>query len=100
MPLMLLGNTLGADAAIAAVIQLGLSVALVLFFVWQADKRERRMANSNEALATFIRTDLKQLAERSATAIEEQCGALEALRNELRLHAGPPPMPRVNRERP
>lgn len=61
---------IGVDEVVAGVAQLGLSVVLVIFFVWQSSRREERLAAAISQMQQFQQTELLKVAERSVAAIE------------------------------
>lgn len=54
----------------------GLSAALILFFVWQGRERERYLMQRIEGLETFQRDALVKLNERTVAALTENHQAL------------------------
>lgn len=52
------------------VVQVGLTGSLVLYFVWEASKREDRMQKRCEILENFIREDLVQLNRECVKALQ------------------------------
>lgn len=67
---------LNALATIAT--SVGLSSALILFFVWQAWKREERLTTRIENLEDFSRTKLIELARETTSALLKDAEATSA----------------------
>lgn len=61
------------------VAQIGVFGSLVLFFVWQSDKRERRMAASLEALNEFQKKDLMSINRASVEAQFRMADAIDKM---------------------
>lgn len=60
---------MGYSEIITAVVQLGLSVGLCVFFVWRDWEREKASNTRIEGLEKFARTTLMKIAEDSTTHI-------------------------------
>jgi len=58
-----------AGGLLEMITQLGLTAALVVFFVWQSGKRETRMSAAIEELQQFSQTRMVEVIERNTTAI-------------------------------
>ena len=56
--------------------QFGLSVALVLFFVWQGNKREKRMSDRLDSVEDFTRDKLTSVVEDNTSAMRDVTSAL------------------------
>jgi ABC-type Mn2+/Zn2+ transport system permease subunit len=71
------------DSLIHMVIEAGFAVALVIFFVLQSDKREKKMQATVEQMAAFQRETLMSLVVNSTEAIQNNAAAIREFREDI-----------------